>query len=276
MDTSRDLNLEKQIDAYIKGRLTESEAENLWVALLKRPDYIDMLETELSVKLILEEQLQAEREKEAGAKVTNIFQNPLMRSWKWLATAAAIAILVIAINFLQLDTHQTIRQLTLGEINMVENLASPEVLRSQKTEISDVDSLLNIGFKAAISGDVQGALEIYKEVVNNYNNEPAVAMAYLNMGIINYNSESFENASLAFKNAIQRVVDDAVLEEKAYWYLGNAYIHLGQLEEAREAIHSAYSVDGMYRKPALRLLQKLDDELGNIGFDNFEEQIKEE
>lgn len=276
MDTSRDLNLEKQIDAYIKGRLTESEAENLWVALLKRPDYIDMLETELSVKLILEEQLQAEREKEAGAKVTNIFQNPLMRSWKWLATAAAIAILVIAINFLQLDTHQTIRQLTLGEINMVENLASPEVLRSQKTEISDVDSLLNIGFKAAISGDVEGALEIYKEVVNNYNDEPAVAMAHLNMGIINYNSENFENASLAFKNALQRVVDDAVLEEKAYWYLGNAYIHLGQLEEAREAIQSAYSMDGMYRKPAFRLLQKLDDELGNIGFDNFEEQIKEE
>ncbi len=33
---SRDLELEQQIDAYIKGKLTEEEAQRLWEELLKR------------------------------------------------------------------------------------------------------------------------------------------------------------------------------------------------------------------------------------------------
>lgn len=274
MDHTRDLNLEKQIDAYIKGRLDKSEADELWITLLKRPDYIDLLETELSIKLIIEEQLREGRKKSEGAKVTSISQNPLIQSWKWLSAAAAVAILVIAINFLQGDSSQTIRQLALGDINMVENLAAPEVVRSQKTDISAVDSLLNIGFKAAISGDMAKALSIYKEVIANYPNTPAVAMAHLNLGIIEYNAESYDAASAAFRDAIKRVEDNPVLEEKAYWYLGNTFINLGQLEEARDAIKGAYSMDGIYRKPALRLLQKLDDELENTDSDIFEDQIE--
>jgi hypothetical protein len=58
--------------------------------------------------------------------------------------------------------------------------------------------------------------------------------------------------------------------------MGNAYINLEKLKEARDAIHHTYTMDGIYRKPALRLLKKLDHKLGNVDFDNFEQQMKED
>ena len=265
MDHSRDLDLEKQLDAYVKGHLSVSEAEELWIELLKRPDYIELLETELCIKQIIEEQIAAEEESGRKAQPLESFRHTLNRSWKWLAAAASVAILIVAINFFQAETNQTLQELTLGEINIVENLASPEVLRSQKIELPAVDSLLNLGFKAAISGNVEEAIGIYKKVIDNYNNAPNVAMAYLNLGIIEYNAERYEEAAVAFTDAVQRVDNDRVLKEKAYWYLGNAYIKIEQFDEARDAIQNAYAMDGLYRNPASRLLERLESEekMGN-------------
>lgn len=261
MDNSRDLDLEKQIDAYIKGHLSAEEAENLWKALLMRPDYIELLETELYIKQIMEEQESAEGEP-VSASPKNGFGRRFRPSWKWLAAAASVAILIISINFFQGEQEKSLQEMVLGEINVVENLASPEVMRSQGSEISAIDSLLNLGFKAAISGDVDKALGFYNNVIDNYGNAPNVSMAYLNLGIIQYNRGNYGEASAAFKNSIQKVQDDRILEEKAYWYLGNSYVNMDRLKEGREAIISAFRMNGIYKNPAERLLQKLDTELG--------------
>lgn len=271
MDDSRDLNLEKQIDAYIKGRLNKEEVESLWIELLKRPDYIHRLETELSIKLLYEKESKDAKDSTTAAKAHSISQGPLKKSWKWLAVAASIAILVIAINFLQTDSEKTLRQLAVGEINIVENLASPQVMRAQKSKITSVDSLLNLGYKAAISGDLEQAMQIYDEVISNYQETPQAAMAYLNIGIIDYNAERYGSASGAFEEAI-RWAADPLVEEKAYWYLGNSYVNLGKLEQAREAIDKTYSMDGMYKKPALRLLGKLNSELGEASSEPLQEE----
>lgn len=268
---SRDIDLEKQIDAYLKGKLAEEEVDQLWVELLKNPEYIDLLETEIAVKQILQDR----QSKKADTPVTPISKNPILDNWKWLAAAASVVILVIAINLLKVDSEQALNQLALGDINIAENLASPEVLRNQAGDLSAADSLLNIGFRAAVSGQVSKALELYQKVIENYKDVPAIAQAYLNIGIIKYNTGAYEPAAEAFSNALKEVKEEPLLKEKAYWYLGNSYINLNRLEDAREAIHNTYIVDGIYRKPAFRLLRKLDYKLGNVDFDNFDEQIKE-
>jgi len=260
MDNSRDLNLEKQIDAYIKGHLTVSEAEELWKSLLKRPRYIELLETELTLKLIIEEQLDSEKRnrKKVPTKSRKSVRRTMTNSWKWLVAAASVIILVIAINYLQLEKGQTLQELALGEINMVENLASPEIMRSEEMMLTTVDSLLNVGFKAALSGDVTKAKTIYNEVIRDHNDAANISMAYLNIGIIEYNTQNYEQAAAAFNDAIERVQEDPVLEEKAYWYLGNSYVKLDRQDEAGDIIYKAYKMDGIYKKPALRLLKKLD------------------
>ncbi|MDZ7716454.1 MAG: tetratricopeptide repeat protein [Balneolaceae bacterium] len=268
-NNSRDINLEKQIDAYIKGNLSEDEVDQLWVELLKNPEYIDLLETEIAVKRVFEER----KRNEAQKPTTPI--STLRKSWKWVAAAASVAILVIAINLLKVDSEQNLQGLALSDINIAENLASPDVLRNQKERLGDADSLLNIGFRAAVSGEISKALELYQEVIENYQNEPAAAQAYLNIGIIKYNSGDYEEASKAFNNALKKDTKEQLFKEKANWYLGNAYINLNRLEEARKVIHKTYTLDGIYRKAAFRLLRKIDYELGNVDFDNFDEQIKE-
>jgi len=273
---SRDLELEKQIDAYIKGKLTEEEAQKLWVKLLQRPDYIDLLDTELGLQSILQNRnLEPQNENHSSAEENNIIYS-LKQSKKWIAAAAAVAILVVAVNILQVDTKQQLGELALKDINIAENLSSAQILRSQKTELMPSDSLLNHGFKAAISGDIDKALKMYNKIIEEYGDKPVAVQAYLNKGIIQYNSGSFGESISSFQAVLKKVEQKPVVEEKAYWYMGNAYINIEKLEEARKAIHKTYAMDGIYRKPAFRLLKKLDHELGNVDFDNFEQQMNGE
>lgn len=262
MNNSRDLDLEKQIDAYIKGHLSEQESEELWKALLVRPDYIELLETELYIKRIIEEQDSAGHEGPKPVNKKSRSKRRFRSTWKWMAAAASVAILIISISYMQAEKEKSLQELLLGEINVVENLASPEVMRSRETEITGIDSLLNLGFKAAISGDVEKAVDYYNNVIENYANAPNVSMAHLNLGIIYYNRGNYQEASIAFENAIAKIGDDRILEEKANWYLGNSYVNMDRLKDGREAILNTYRMDGIYKNPAERLLKKLDEELG--------------
>lgn len=269
---SRDIELEQKIDAYIKGRLSEEEAQKLWEKLLQRPDYIELLKTELGVKSILEKR--SSNNNSTSTEKSSIIYS-IQKSWKWMAAAAAVALLVVSINFFQLDTTKSLQSEVPGQLNLAENLSSAEVFRNQKTETLPADSLLNQGFKAALSGDISKAVAAYDEIINKYDDESAATKAYLNKGIIQYNNGSFGESIESFKAVIKRDTKREVLEEKAYWYMGNAYINIEQLEKAREAIHKVYSMDGIYRKPSFRLLKKLDYKMDNVDFDNFEEQVKE-
>lgn len=265
---SRAIKIIKQIDAYLKGDLSPQEAEQLWVELLKHPEYLDYLETELSLKLLQEEKKDhTSRENAPGSANRN--------SWQWLAAAASIVLIVVAINFFMTDTQKSLQELTLSKITIADNLAAPQVFRSQKSTLTQADSLLNIGFEAALSGDLNRAMRIYETVTDKFESDPASAQAYLNIGIIRYNRGNYRPATAALEQVVDRVEGDAVLEEKAYWYLGNAYINLDRLEAARDAIHQTYTMDGIYRKPAFRLLRKLDYELGNIDFEEFDQQREE-
>ena len=269
---SRDIELEKEIDAYVKGKLSEEEAQKLWEKLLQHPDYIELLKTELGVKSILEKR--SSNNNSTSAEENGIIYS-IQNSWKWMAAAAAVAVLVVSINFFQLDTNKSLQSEVPGQFNLAENLSSAEVFRSQKTETLPADSLLNRGFEAALSGDISKAIAAYDKIINKYGDESAATKAYLNKGIIQYNSGGFGESIESFKAVIKRNTKRDVLEEKAYWYMGNAYINIEQLEKAREAIHKVYSMDGIYRKPSFRLLKKLDYKLGNVDSDNSEEQIKE-
>lgn len=270
-NNSRDIELEKQIDAYVKGKLSEEEAQELWQQLLQRPDYIELLKTELGVKEIFDKRTS---ESHSSAKESNIIYS-IQKSWKWMAAAAAVALLVVSINFFQLDTNQSLQNAVPQEFSLADNLSSAEILRNQKSEVLPADSLLNRGFEEALSGNVSKAVEMYDEIIDEYEEKPAAIKAYLNKGIIQYNSGSFGKSIDSFKAVLEKGTDKDVIREKAYWYMGNAYINIEKLEEAREAIHKVYSMDGIYRKPSFRLLRKVDYELGNVDYDNFEEQMKE-
>jgi len=268
---SRDIELEKQIDAYIKGKLNEEQAQKLWEQLLQRPDYIERLNTELGLKSIIEKEESKLEKAEASSAEEDTFIYTLKQSKKWIAAAAAVVILIVAVNILQVDTQQTLEELALKDINIAENLSSAQILRSQKTEIPPSDSLLNRGFEAAISGDMDQAITMYNKIIEEYGDKPAAVQASLNKGIIQYNNGSFSESIASFKAVLQKVENKPVVREKAHWYMGNAYINLEKLKKAQTEIHKTYAIDGIYRKSASRLLKKLSQELENVDSGNFEQ-----
>ena len=150
-----------------------------------------------------------------------------------------------------------------------EQVETSDGVRAKEMQITEADSLLNLGFEAIISGNEERALELFDRVINNHGEEPYGSKAYLNKGIVLYNEADYENAILAFEKALNRVEDSRMISEKAYWYLGNAYINIGELEKAQDAVFSAYQMDGVFRNPAFRLLKKLSDDLGTTDYEEF-------
>lgn len=259
MDNSRELEIRQRIDAYIKGQLNEEEIQELWNEFAKDPELLDVLELEVNVKAIIEQ-----KAKQAG-QGSKIYKLP---RWTWHAAAAAAIIIVALVQLFRVDTPTNIDQFVVQQINPGE-IETSDGVRNKDMRITTADSLLNLGFEAIISGNEDRALELFDEVINKYDEEPYGSKAFLNKGIIFYNEGEYNSAILAFREAADRVEDSRMITEKAYWYLGNALVNVGDLEAAQEAIFEAYQLDGIFRNPAFRLLKKLSDDLGTSDYEEF-------
>ncbi len=262
MDESRDIELEKKIDAYLKGKLSAEEVDALWVELMKKPEYIKLLETEMDLK-----RLYRQKQNEQSTSTTYY--------WKWIAAAAAVALIVLSINLFDTNSHKPLQQWAAAEIDVSQNLASAEVTRSFG-RLTPADSLLNLGFKEALEGNADRAREIYRRIVQEYNEADVVAKAYLNLGILQYNAGDFETSISSLNRAVAINQSDSLLTERSYWYLGNAYINTKQLQQARAAVQQAYNLGSIYKKEAYNMLRRLDYELGNIDAETFEREISRE
>ncbi len=244
-NNSENIELEKSIDAYIKGKLTETEAEKLWAELLMRPDYISRLQTQIDL---------TRYHQQNAAQKTGYGQY-----WRWFAAAAAVVLVVAGINFF---SGEALSGYTIETILLRKNLASATVMRSEDPHLEIVDSLLNSGYEKAVEGNTAEAIAIYNKVISQYPNTIFAAKAYLNLGILTYNSDEFESSILNFKKVLSIVDQNSFIKEQAYWYLGNALLNVEKLEQAREAIYKAAQLNGVHRQQALRLLEKLDKKSG--------------
>ncbi|SMO70142.1 tetratricopeptide repeat protein [Gracilimonas mengyeensis] len=265
MDKSKENNIRQQIDAYIKGKLGEEEIQELWTVFAKNPELLDLLELEVNVKAIIEEQ--AKQQKQSKSTLRKL------PSWSWYAAAAVVILTITVVQFFQVDTPTSLNQLVVQDITAAQ-LETADGIRAMKKDdrITTADSLLNLGFEAVISGNENRALEIFNEVIQNHDEEPYGSKAYLNKGIVLYNEGNYPNAISAFNEAIARAEHSRMIQEKGFWYLGNALINTGQLEDARDAVYKAYQLDGVFRKPAFRILKKLNDDLGESDYEEFDTQ----
>ncbi len=247
------IDIRKSIDAYIKGSLSEDQINKLWVEFAKQPELLNDLELEVGVKEILEKELNL------GAVKNKVTKT--LPFWTWHAAAAAILILVVGIQFLQIPSRSNLDQFLEYSIKS-DQLETSDGIRSKDMTVFGADSILNLGFNEFVNGNTDRALTLFNEVISEYDYEPYGSKAYLNKGIVYYNESSFDSAIVAFEASLGRVSDSKMIEEKAFWYLGNALANIEKFEDARNAIYQAYSLEGVFRKPAFLLLQKLNYDLG--------------
>lgn len=267
MDNSREIKIRKQIDAYIRGKLSEDEIQELWNEFAKTPELLDVLELEVNVREVIEQEaLNASSGKQASVS--------RLPSWTWPAAAAAVVLIVALTQLFRVQTPSEMQEFLVHNINP-SHIETSDGVRAKDMQISTADSLLNLGFEAIINDNEQRALELFNEVISNYDEEPYGSKAFLNKGIVLYNEGDYPQSISAFKEAAKRVENSRMIAEKAQWYLGNALINVGELEQAREAVFVAYQSNGIFRKPAFRLLKKLNNELGSADYEEFDSQSLE-
>ena len=270
---NREMEITQKIDAYLKGKLSAKEIDQLWAEFLKHPEYFEMMKTEAAARSLYSKAAHNEssqEEENEGATVYTLHNNTETTSgsgaWKWISVAASVAALFLVLNIFDWGITSSANQLAVAEIS-VSVMETPDVVRSSSGDRKEIDSLLSLGFEAAISGRMGEAERIYDTITQRYEASPSVSMAHLNLGIIRYNQGNYEKAVTSFQKAVQMSKNNRIIEEKSQWYLGNAYLNLKKYEKAREAVHATYALEGVYRSPAFQLLKKLDHQLGNVDFD---------
>jgi len=261
--TPQDIEILKQIDAYLKGRLTDKEIEELWITFMKHPEYLELMETEAALKAIYEER--KTRDQNSSTDRVEEYDSKKVVNFKWLTGLTAAAVIAVLVSFLFfLDRGEKITGSILALNNIPESqVENAEVVRDKSADIPEIDSLLNEGMREMMNNNISKAEQIYRKIISRYEAEPSLAMAYLNLGIIEYNLGEYRNAIEQFKHALSIENVNILVSEKAYWYMGNAYLNLEQWRQARKHVQEAYSMQGVFRNPAGNLLEKLDQHLSD-------------
>lgn len=231
----------RRIDAYLKGRLSEEEAQDLWAKLVANPEYLELLETELAARAAFAEQRNGSQKNRLGGNT-------------WLLAAASFLLLVAAVYVIQPFANSAIDDLTLEQIPPVEGIESPDVLRSNLNELSAADSLQALGYESVQMDDTERALELYRSVIKLGETTPEAAAAHLNIGIIQFNGGTYEASVESFRHSLSIEDTGKFLQEKASWYLGHALLHLELLDEAEQAIARVDSMQGIFEEDAEELL----------------------
>lgn len=239
IESNRNNELEEKIDQYVNGQLSQDEVDELWSQLIQDGEKLDYLKTVANTKAVLE----SENEK---ARVFSLKKT-------WAYAAAAVVVLLIGVL--------TVLNYPAFETESVKPIASIELdyYRSEEgvaTERPGAEVLKN-ALALANRGNTNEAITMLKQALQNANNPSVAAELKLNIGSLYYNNGDYQQAIQNFEDVIEKKQVDILTREKGYWYLGNAYFQLNQLDKARQAIENAYELNGAYRRVAKHYLDAL-------------------
>ena len=234
-------SIEERITRYVNTRLNDEEVEQLWAELIASPYYYDYLKTAANVKYLLN---QEKARQEIKKKRTY-----------WMAIAASIA---ITIGILTLVFQ--INRSTVNGIKPLDDLAFIN-MRSAEVINDTPQSQIQRGINLANSGKVPEAITLFTKIKEENQKAKIKSMADLNLGIVYYNEHSYRKAIESFKDVISTDKGDALMQEKAYWFAGNAYMKINDLKSAKVYIENAYNLNGAYRRIAGKYLKEINKKL---------------
>ena len=241
IESNRNKDLEKRIEAYVDGDLSPHEIDELWAELLDSEYYYDYMKSVASLKQISED-----REKESRLQTTE------SKKSVWLSAAAAILLMIGAATIFNISTEPAE---TVSPISSIEL----DYYRSADGMASDnmKSDVVRLAISTANTGDVAEALSLINEELRKDNPEYKEAELLITAGSILYNSGRFSEAIKRFESALTNNYDDMMLRERNYWYLGNAYFQINKLDEAKFALEQAFELNGAYSRVAQSYLRAL-------------------
>jgi tetratricopeptide (TPR) repeat protein len=242
------------VDKWLAETATFEEIQWLWAETLVDPEVLEYMKTVAGAKKVLDAQ---------KAQLKSI---PIKSNIRYWYTAAAVVVFSVLLGFL-VKIDRDPYQIGITSVDLLE-LQAPNTTRSDDNKLSAMDSLLNVGLKATIEGKKKRAIESFEKLIQLYPETYSAGVANFNLGIVYFNDGKFENALDSFNNAISILENsDDIVTEKAMWFKTHTLINLKRIEEARDMAAWVYHKDGLFRKQALLLAKKLEQ---NLKFKKFD------
>ncbi|MFO7800084.1 tetratricopeptide repeat protein [Rhodohalobacter sp.] len=235
--------LEKKIDQYVGGNLNEQEIDELWSEVIFDDYYYDYMKTVASLKGLAD-----------GEKKSNIRFLNRSSTLQWLAAAA---IVIIASGLILFNVYDE-QQYNVQPINSIEL----DYYRSAEgfTESTDVSEIIMSVISEANRGNIASAISIVENSLSEISSKEGKAELLATAGSIYYNEGMYLEATEYFERSLDYEIENVIIQEQNYWYLGNAYFQLNRIEEARNTLEKAYQLNGAYSRVAERYIQALASE----------------
>ncbi len=235
--------LEKKIDQYVGGNLNEEEIDELWSEVIFDDYYYDYMKTVASLKGLAD-----------GEKKSNIHFLNRSSTLQWVAAAA---IVIIASGLILFNVYDE-QQYNVQPINSIEL----DYYRSAEgvTESTDVSEIIMSVISEANRGNIASAISIVENSINDISSQEGKAELLATAGSIYYNEGMYLEATEYFERSLDYEIENVIIQEQNYWYLGNAYFQLNRIEEARTTLEKAYQLNGAYSRVAERYIQALASE----------------
>lgn len=269
----------QKIDAYLNREMTREEQDLFWEFLIENPQYHDQLQLQANLRAAISEGASASKPYGESDNPPDMVESApvhyLSAYRNWIMAAAAVLVLVVGFNLFKVTSPEGPSLALLDDLIRVDNidlfeLESIAATRGEHTgETTELVQLFDRGLMAAIEGDLQAALDIYREIIRKFPDQNWAAKAALNAGILLYNDAKYDESIRFFALSVERSGDD-ILTEKAWWYKGHAEINVEDYANARHSMFMAFGMDGVYKREALRQLRVLDAFLGYVDFDDID------
>jgi len=252
-----DKEIYREITRYIDGDLSESEIENLWQKFVENPKYYKWFETELHLR-----DLAKDARSNNINSISSLNENKSDSWWKnsknWIFAVAAVILISFGMQFYTPQEAASLHPSSISKIE-IDEMSGTDILRSDDSDPSIIDVEMSRALTLAYEGEADEAASKFKSLLIQELDPVQEAKIVMNLGILYYNSGNFEEARSYFETASQSDEMNKFFNEKAWWFLGNAYLNLEMIEEAREAAYQVYEADGRFENSAELLIQELEE-----------------
>ena len=234
-------DLERKIDLYLNGRLSEEETDALWAELIQDGYYLDYMKSVANLKAIIEEKRES---KTPGIAIQ-------LKKYASYVTAAAVVIFVGVLGVMNYSTENSTPISPISEIGL-------DIVRSDEgVSASITNEVIKKAIQLAADGSTQEAKDILSNELTDEEDPKLIAEFSITLGSIQYNLGEYSEAASNFKTATEQSDISESTLEKAYWLLANSYFQLDQLEEAKIAFQNTYDLDRDYSRIAKSYINAL-------------------
>lgn len=241
--------LERKIDLYTCGRLNQDQIDALWVEMIENPSAYAYLKTTVALQKIVKNSSAISVESKVDDKTISLSQNRSSKNWKKYAAAAAIVVSAGVGGSYIIESNSTLTNNTAFKpYDKLELIVYRSSGNTQ--QLTDVRKELQKAIDMAMSGSTSEAMISLNKILESTDDKLIKAEAYLNIGILEYNSNEFNSAALSLQNAANLSSDSILLYERVIWNLAHAQMALGDDVNAKNTIRQVVALEGAHSRAA--------------------------